>query len=218
MKTHTKLFIALMIAARADAFVAPILPASALQTEASTTTLLGAASYLDNLGNPTKGGAYGRAEQQASTQGGNRPESDNRGGNNPYLQHLPPPLMYADQNGGPLDWNDDAIPTLIQGNSLRTWAIPNDETSRVKLSLRSEGRPLSSEVELWVGPNYTPMKVKVYSEDGNLRPFNAIVETPHASNTIAVYNTADMEFPFYANLEEYHSGHTHGIATAAAVS
>lgn len=217
MKIHEKRFVALMIAAQsAEGFVAPSLPASAFQRESRTkTTSLDAASYLDNLGNPAPSrGQYSRAEQPASTQGGPRPESENHG--NPYLQHLPPPLMYANQAGGPLDWDEDAIPTLIQGNSLRTWAIPNDETSRVKLSLRSEGRPLTSEVELWVGPNYTPMKVKVYSEDGNLRPFNCIVETPHASNTIAVYNTADMEFPFYANLEEYQPGHTHGIATAAA--
>ena len=244
MRIHVELFVTAMVVVTVpsiEAFVAaPIqLPASVFPAAAAaactrktttssstTSTSLDAASYLDNLGNPastttTTGGEQGRyskAEQPASIQGGPRPESENHG--NPYLQHLPPPLMhYAGQagggGGGPLDWDDDAIPTLIQGNSLRTWAIPNDETSRVKVSLRSEGRPISSEVELWVGPDYTPMKVKVYSEDGNLRPFNCIVETPHASNTIAVYNTADMEFPFFANLEEYQPGHTHGIATSA---
>lgn len=120
------------------------------------------------------------------------------------------------QQRGPLDWDADHA-TLIQGNSLRTWALPSQDTNRVKLSLRTEGRPLTSCVELWQGPNYTPMKIKVYVEDGNMRPFNAIIETPMASNTIAIYNTGNMEFPFFANLEEYTDQSTHGLSTAPLV-
>jgi hypothetical protein len=45
------------------------------------------------------------------------------------------------------------------------------------------------------------MQMKVYIEDGDLRPFNAIIETPGDQNSIAIRNTAQMEFPMAAALE-----------------
>ncbi len=68
--------------------------------------------------------------------------------------------------------------------------------------MATEGRPLNANLELWQGPDYTPSSMKVYIEDGNLRPLNAIVLTPQASNTIAIYNTGNLEFPFFASVEE----------------
>jgi hypothetical protein len=44
--------------------------------------------------------------------------------------------------------------------------------------------------------------MKVYIEDGNLRPLNAVILTPSQSNTVAIYNTGNLEFPFYASVEE----------------
>lgn len=35
----------------------------------------------------------------------------------------------------------------------------------------------------------------VYIEDGNYRPFSALVAAPRGSNAIAVRNTANLEFP-----------------------
>lgn len=158
---------------------------------------------------------YSTAEQQASIQGGGAPVPP---------RERAPPLVYNGESRrdnmlsptGPLDW-DLYSATLIQGNSLRTWALPRDDTSRIKLSLRTEGRPMTSSVELWQGPDYTPMKLKVYVEDGNARPFNCILETPMSSNTLAVYNTGHMEFPFFANVQEYtaHSiSSNYGLANA----
>lgn len=88
---------------------------------------------------------------------------------------------------------------LIQGSSLRTWPV-NFETDKVHLQMTTEGRPLTANVELWHGPDYTPSKMKVYVEDGKVRPFNCVVATPKAQNTIAVYNTANLEFPFSATV------------------
>jgi hypothetical protein len=86
-------------------------------------------------------------------------------------------------------------PTVVQGNSLRTFPASNSE--RVQILLKTDGRPLSSRVELWHGPDYLPFKLGVYLEDGSLSPFNAVVETPYA-NTVAVYNTGNLEFPLRA--------------------
>jgi hypothetical protein len=72
----------------------------------------------------------------------------------------------------------------------------------IQVSLATEGRPLNANIEMWQGPDYTPSHMKVYIEDGNLRPLNAVLLTPSASNTVAIYNTGNLEFPFYATVEE----------------
>ena len=92
--------------------------------------------------------------------------------------------------------------TLIQGNTLRTWPLSTSFVDAVQISMATEGRPLNANLELWQGPDYTPSSMKVYIEDGNLRPLNAIILTPQASNTIAIYNTGNLEFPFFASVEE----------------
>lgn len=96
---------------------------------------------------------------------------------------------------------------IIQGGgSLRTWSTPTAE--RVQLSMKSEGRPMNANVELWQGPDNTPQKLSVYIEDGNLRPFNVVIETPRGPNSIAVYNTGQLEFPFTAVVEADVTGTT----------
>ncbi|GKY95784.1 hypothetical protein MPSEU_000539100 [Mayamaea pseudoterrestris] len=87
-------------------------------------------------------------------------------------------------------------PTVVQGNSLRTFQTTSAD--RVQVLLKTEGRPLNSRVELWQGPDYLPFKLGIYLEDGSLSPFNGVVETPYDSNTIAVYNTGNLEFPLKA--------------------
>ena len=88
---------------------------------------------------------------------------------------------------------------LIQGESLRTWPIDYG-TEKVHLQMTTDGRPLTANLELWHGPDYTPSRMKVYIEDGKVRPFNAVVATPMSNNNIAVYNTGNLEFPFKASV------------------
>lgn len=95
---------------------------------------------------------------------------------------------------------DSANDITVQGGSLRTWSFSSPSVERVQVILKTEGRPLDADVELWQGPDNTPHKMKVYVEDGSLRPFNAIVECPRSPNTIAVRNTGQLEFPLEANV------------------
>jgi hypothetical protein len=100
------------------------------------------------------------------------------------------------------DANGAIKPVQIQGGSLRTWSFPSSKVESVQVFLRTEGRPLTANVELWQGPDNTPQQVAVYIEDGATRPFSAVIGTPRDyPNSISVRNTATMEFPMEAILE-----------------
>ena len=89
---------------------------------------------------------------------------------------------------------------LVQGGSLRTWSYRSPSVEQVQVTLSTEGRPLDADIELWHGPDNTPCKMRVYVENGQLRPFSAVVETPRGPNTVAIRNIGQIEFPIAANV------------------
>ena len=89
---------------------------------------------------------------------------------------------------------------LVQGGSLRTWSYRSPAIEQVQVVLSTEGRPLDADIELWHGPDNTPCKMRVYVENGQLRPFSAVVETPRGPNTVAIRNIGQIEFPIAANV------------------
>jgi hypothetical protein len=93
---------------------------------------------------------------------------------------------------------DSAI--LVQGGSLRTWSYRSPAVEQVQVVLGTEGRPLDADIELWHGPDNTPVKMRVYCENGQLRPFSAVIETPRGPNTVAIRNIGQIEFPIAANV------------------
>jgi len=91
-------------------------------------------------------------------------------------------------------------PQLVQGGSLRTWTYRSPAVEQVQVILSTEGRPLDADIELWHGPDNTPTKLRVYVENGQMRPFSAVVETPRGPNTVAIRNIGQIEFPIAANV------------------
>jgi hypothetical protein len=89
---------------------------------------------------------------------------------------------------------------LVQGGSLRTWTYRSPSVEQVQVCLSTEGRPLDADIELWHGPDNTPVKMRAYIENGQLRPFSAVIETPRGPNTVAIRNIGQIEFPIAASV------------------
>jgi hypothetical protein len=106
---------------------------------------------------------------------------------------------YGDMQVVPDIW-ETTSPVTVQGGSLRTLSFTTEIIERVQVLLKSEGRPVNALVELWQGPDNSPQKMMVYIEDGSVRPFSAVIETPRGQNAIAIRNTGQMEFPLIAGV------------------
>jgi hypothetical protein len=104
----------------------------------------------------------------------------------------------------------DSIKSVQGGKCLKTWNIMNNDIDRVSVMLNNEGVPLSATVEIWQGPESTPMRLQVASDDGLSFPFSAVLETPNKHNSIAVKNMSPMEFAMgacvVADIEDANAG------------
>ena len=95
---------------------------------------------------------------------------------------------------------------LVQGGSRRTWSYRNAAVEKIQVVVTSDARPIDADIELWQGPDNTPIKMRVYVENGMMRPFSAVLETlspsstQPSSNTVSIKNTADQETPFEADV------------------
>lgn len=90
---------------------------------------------------------------------------------------------------------------LVQGGALRTWSYQDPLIEQVQVCLGSEGRPFDAQIELWHGPNNIPVRMRIYNENGRLRPFNGVIETPRGPSTVAVRNVGEIAFPFTAKVD-----------------
>jgi hypothetical protein len=93
---------------------------------------------------------------------------------------------------------DGKLVQRIEGTTRKTWKFNDLSKDRVQLALTSEGRPMNAEVQLWLGPDWTPFTLKAYSEDGKLRPIQTLVGTRNKSAMIEVRNVGADTFPFSA--------------------
>ena len=93
----------------------------------------------------------------------------------------------------------------IQGGSRHTYQNSGGQTF-----VETDGRPLDVEMELWEGPNNTPTRVKMYSEDGRQRPMNILTNSDNGygrgGGTMSVRNVGSMEFPIRAGVSGNNGG------------
>jgi hypothetical protein len=128
--------------------------------------------------------------------------SINSNNKNIYMNALydPPQPVYNIDSINNEKSNFDYKLLPVQGGSLKTWSFKSPDIDRVQVILSSEGRPLDANVELWHGPDNTPCKLRIYSENGNERPFSTVIETPRGPNTISIKNVGQIEFPLEASV------------------
>jgi len=93
---------------------------------------------------------------------------------------------------------DGALVQRVEGKTRKTWKFNDMTKDRVQVALSSEGRPINSDIQLWLGPDWTPFKMTAYSEDGRIRPVQTIVGTRNKEAMIEVRNIGEFEFPFSA--------------------
>jgi hypothetical protein len=96
---------------------------------------------------------------------------------------------------------DTTSPVIVQGGTLKTYSFSTDTVKCVQVALKTGGRPLNANVDLWQGPDNTPQKMGIYIEDGCVRPFCAVIATPRGQNAVAIRNTGQQEFPLDACIE-----------------
>ena len=96
----------------------------------------------------------------------------------------------------------NVIPNCMPRRLSPNLVVPNPAVERVQVLLKTEGRPLNANVDLWQGPDNTPQKMAVYIEDGSPCARFVLSLRPREDRIrIAVRNTAQMEYPLLACVE-----------------
>jgi len=93
---------------------------------------------------------------------------------------------------------DGTLAQRVEGKTRKTWKFNDYSKDRVQVAVTSEGRPVNTDIQLWLGPDWTPMLMKAYSEDGKLRPIQTLVGTRNKAAMIEVRNNGEYEFPIKA--------------------
>ena len=125
----------------------------------------------------------------------------------PPIMQVPPMRMFEDDliatELAPTNAPEVAadLTTVVQGGSLRTWSYDSADVEQVQIVLSTEGGPLDATVEHWRGPHVTPTAMRIYVEDGQVRPVSMVIETPRGPNTVGIRNLNMIEFPIAASVD-----------------
>jgi hypothetical protein len=83
----------------------------------------------------------------------------------------------------------------IEGESRKTWQFGDIDREVVQVILKTEGRPVQAVTELWIGPNWTPVKLRCYSEDGLVRPIQTLLATRNRVANVELRNVGGYMMP-----------------------
>ncbi|EOD17825.1 hypothetical protein EMIHUDRAFT_464156 [Emiliania huxleyi CCMP1516] len=93
---------------------------------------------------------------------------------------------------------DASLVQRVEGKSRKTWRFSDLSRERVQVAVSSVGRPVHADIQLWLGPDWTPYTLRAYSEDGKRRPVQTLVGTRCKAAMVEVRNLGESEFPFAA--------------------
>lgn len=115
------------------------------------------------------------------------------------------PMGGVGGSAGMMPYDSTPIPSsargiTVQGGSLKTFKLPS-YTNAAQVTIKSDGLPVNAKVELWGSSSHIKQVAEVYNDNGQTRPFAAIIDVPGEDNTIAVKNTGPMEYPIQVVVE-----------------
>lgn len=99
------------------------------------------------------------------------------------------------------NWDIENISPVVrvEGYTRHTFDCKDLSKDVVQVAMNSpNGRPVDAEVNLWLGPDYTPSKVAAHSENGSEFPLQALVGTKGKVCQVEVKNTGHYTFPLNA--------------------
>lgn len=112
--------------------------------------------------------------------------------------------FYAQAPGSDAEASDDGFfeifPTYdsfekIEGQgTVRTYAIPEWAT-RVQMKLKTNGRPMKGEVNLWLGPLRKTHTLKINNESGAEFPVEALLKFKQGPPILKISTTGDANLP-----------------------
>merc|ERR1719310_1657229 len=81
---------------------------------------------------------------------------------------------------------DGALEQRVEGKTRKTWTFNDLSKDRVQVAVKSAGRPVKADIQLWIGPDWTPFTIQ------------ALIGTRNKAAMIEVRNVGEYEFPFSA--------------------
>jgi hypothetical protein len=81
---------------------------------------------------------------------------------------------------------DGKFAQRVEGQTRKTWQFNDINQNRVQVAVTSEGRPMKADIQLWIGPDWTPFTLKAYTENGKTRPIQTIIGTRNKAAMIEV--------------------------------
>jgi hypothetical protein len=87
----------------------------------------------------------------------------------------------------------------IEGQTRHTFNFSDSTKELCQVAMHSpNARPIDSEVQLWIGPDWTPVSVKAKTEDGKNFPLQTIVGTRNMNANVEIRNNGPAAFPINA--------------------
>mmetsp|Transcript_2983 Transcript_2983/g.7761 ORF Transcript_2983/g.7761 Transcript_2983/m.7761 type:complete len:259 (-) Transcript_2983:89-865(-) len=100
-------------------------------------------------------------------------------------------------SGGAVSWELPSISPIkrVEGESRHTFNFGDISSEVVQVAMKTSGRPMNADIEVWIGPDWTPLQLKTYCDDGLVRPMQALVGTRNKAAQVEIRNTGPYEFP-----------------------
>jgi hypothetical protein len=96
------------------------------------------------------------------------------------------------------EWEINKISPVqrVEGMTRHAFSFNDSSKDVVQVAMTSPvARPVDAEVNLWLGPDYTPYQLKCHTEDGKLFPIQTLVGTKGVPVNVEVKNVGKASYP-----------------------